>query len=69
MTVHKKEWMFRRMVIRAATRKLRPEGVGVRRADHQETPLSNDEIFIGVKYGFISISPFVSIAAQDKVTA
>ena len=55
-----KEWMFRRMVIRAATRKNRSDDIGVRRPAHKETPLSDDEIFIGVKFGFIQIPPFVS---------
>lgn len=57
MTLHNKEWKFRRMVVDAATRKRRPDDVGLRRPAHKETPLSNAEIFYGVQHGLISLPP------------
>lgn len=50
-------WVFRRRVVRAATGKRRPDGVGMRRPEHRETPLSADEIFFGAARGLIALPP------------
>ncbi len=58
MTRENEAWVFRRRVIRAATGKRRPDGVGMRRPEHRETPLSDDEIFFGAARGLIKLAPF-----------
>lgn len=50
-----KHWQFKRMVVRAVTRKADP---AVRRPDIGETPLSADEIFFGACRGLIPVPRF-----------
>lgn len=54
------KWCFERRIVRAATRKRNPSGIGMRRPGPAETPLSNEEIFFGVARGLIKIPPLAS---------
>lgn len=49
-----KQWLFKRRVIRAITRKTAPT---VRRPQPGETPLSPDEIWFGACRGLIPVPP------------
>jgi hypothetical protein len=57
MTRRNEAWQFRRRIVSAATRKLRPEGIGMRRPMPNETPLSSAEIFFGAQHGLIKLAP------------
>lgn len=55
MTRRNESWQLRRNIVRAATRKTNPPGVGMRRPLPGETPLSADEIWFGAARGFVRL--------------
>ena len=55
MTRRNESWQLRRNIVRAATRKTNPAGVGARRPLPGETPLSPDEIWFGAARGLVKI--------------